>query len=111
NDVWGFFMSGKLSLLDTQGEWAYENGQLFLWAPDNVNPNYLSVLASIHQKGIIPSWQQSHIRIENITFQGQTVAGVSTEGAGNVTVTGCEFRYCYIGLQSSGTNNFYIGND
>src|SRR5690606_38997679 len=27
------------------------------------------------------------------------------------TVTGCEFRYCYIGLQSSGTNNFYIGND
>ena len=111
SDDWGFFMSGKLSLLDTQGEWAYENGQLFLWAPDNVNPNYLSVLASIHQKGIIPSWQQSHIRIENITFQGQTVAGVSTEGAGNVTVTGCEFRYCYIGLQSSGTNNFYIGND
>ncbi len=108
---WGFFLSGKLSQLDVPGEWAWEDGQLYLWAPGNADPNGLSVLASIHNKGVVPHWQQQHIRIENLTIQGQTSTALSNDGANNVVVTGCEMRFCYLGLQSSGNNNQYINNE
>ncbi len=110
NNDWGFFLSGKLSQLDMAGEWAYENGQLFMWAPDNADPNDLEVLASIHNKGVIAHWNRQHIRIQDLTIQGQTTTAISTEVASNVTVTGCEIRYSYLGVQSSGTNNSYINN-
>ncbi|MDQ3101797.1 MAG: right-handed parallel beta-helix repeat-containing protein, partial [Bacteroidota bacterium] len=111
NKNWGFFLSGKLSQLDTPGEWAWENGQLYLWAPGNADPNTLIVLASIHNKGVMPHWQRQHIRVENLTIQGQTSSALSNEGASNVIVTGCEMRYCFLGLQSSGNNNQYTNNE
>jgi hypothetical protein len=112
NDDWGFFLAGKLSELDMAGEWYHDpvNGQLYLWAPNNANPNSLSVLASIHEKGVVPGWQKSHFRIENLTIQGQTRFGISTEVSNNIVVTNCTIRHCYIGISSSGNNNHYTNN-
>ncbi len=112
NNNWGFFLAGKLAQLDMAGEWYYDanSDQLYLWAPNNSNPNNLTVHASIYEKGAIPYWQRQHIRIENLVFQGQTNAGISTETSNNVIVTNCEFRYCYTGITSSGSQNQYINN-
>jgi len=112
NNDWGFYIRGKLSALDMAGEWFHDasTNQVFLWAPDNANPNNLQVEACIYQHGMVPGWQREYIRIQDLTFQGQTAAGVSTEVAHNVTVTGCTFRYLYKAISSSGSNNKYLNN-
>ncbi len=109
---WGFFIQNKLSALDMAGEWFHDaaTNQLYFWAPNNANPNTLDVQACTVNHGFAPGWQRQHIRIENITFQGQTAAGISTEVAHHVVVTGCTFRHMYKAISSSGSNNQYIGN-
>lgn len=109
---WGFYLCNKLSELDMPGEWFYDatNGRVYLWAPNNANPNNINVLGSIHNRGIVPTWQRNHIRIENLCFQGQKGEGVYVEGANNVTVTGCTFRHLYKAIGSSGNNNTYSNN-
>jgi hypothetical protein len=112
NNDWGFFLQNKLSMLDMPGEWFHDpnTGHLYLWAPANADPNSLTVYASIHEHGLVPGWQQQHLRIQDLTFQGQTAAGISTEVAHHVTVTGCTFRYLYKAISSSGSNNHYLNN-
>ncbi len=109
---WGFFIQNSLAALDAPGEWYHDasSGQLYVWLPGNANPNNAMVLASTVHHGFAPGWQRQHIRIENITFQGQTAAGISTEVAHHVVVTGCTFRYLYKAVSSSGSNNLYINN-
>ena len=111
-DDWGFFLQNKLSALDMAGEWYHDtsSGHIYLWAPGNADPNGLAVYASIHEHGLVPGWQQQHLRIQDLTFQGQTAAGISTEVAQNVTVSGCTFRYLYKAISSSGGNNRYVDN-
>lgn len=112
SDNWGFFIQNKLSALDMAGEWYHDaaNGQIYLWAPDNANPNSLKVEAAIHERGFAPGWQQQHMRIQDLCFQGQTASGISTETSHYVTVTGCTFRYLYHAISSTGTNHTYSNN-
>ncbi len=112
NRNWGFYICGKLQELDMAGEWYYDAGtqQLYLWAPNNANPNSMTVLASIYDKGVVPGYQRSHIRIENLIIQGQTAQGISTEVSNNVLVTNCTIRHCFNGISSSGSDNQYTGN-
>lgn len=109
---WGFFIQNSLAALDAPGEWYHDasTNQLYVWLPGNANPNNAQVLASTMNHGFVPGWQRQHIRIENMTFQGQTAAGISTEVAHHVVVTNCTFRYCYKAVSSSGSNNQYINN-
>ena len=112
NNDWGFFLQNKLSALDSPGEWFHDatTGHIYLWAPNNANPNSLQIEASVYQHGLVPGWQQQHLRIQDLCFQGQTAAGISTEVAHHITVTGCEFRFLYKAISSSGSNNNYLNN-
>ncbi len=35
---WGFYLDGKLWMLDQPGEWVQENGKIYLWMPDSAAP-------------------------------------------------------------------------
>lgn len=112
NNDWGFFLQNKLNMLDTAGEWFYDasTGHIYLWAPGNSDPNNMEIRASVHEHGFVPGWQQQHLRIQDLTFEGQTAAGISTEVASHITVTGCTFRYLYKAISSSGSDNQYLNN-
>ncbi len=112
NDDWGFFLQNKLNMLDMAGEWFHDGatGHIYFWAPGNSDPNSMDIRASIHEHGLVPGWQQQHLRIQDLTFEGQTAAGISTEVASHITVTGCTFRYLYKAISSSGSNNQYLNN-
>ncbi len=109
---WGFFIQNSLHALDAEGEWYHDAaaGQLYFRAPGNADPNTMNVLASVYDHGFAPGWQREHIHVENMVFQGQTAAGVSTEVAHHVIIRNCTFRYMYKGISSSGSNNLYTDN-
>ena len=113
NEDWGFFLQNKLNMLDAPGEWYHDQGtgHVYLWAPGNADPNTLSIQASIHDRGFAPGWQQQHIRIQDLCFQGQTASAVSTETSHHVTVTGCTFRHVLHAISSTGTNHRYTDNE
>lgn len=111
NYDWGFFLSNKLSALDSPGEWYHDasSGVLYLWAPNGVNPSTLTVEASVHDHGVWVEWQRTNIRVQDIMFRGQRTAGVEVNGSNN-TVTGCSFERLNHGIRSYGSNNTYTAN-
>ncbi|MBX2972198.1 MAG: right-handed parallel beta-helix repeat-containing protein [Flavobacteriales bacterium] len=111
NYNWGFFLCNKLSELDAPGEWFHDaaTGTLYLWAPGGANPNSLQVEASVHDHGVSIEWQRTRVRVQDIAFRGQRVAGVYNTGTYN-TVSGCTFEKSFHGIQSYGSNNTYSGN-
>lgn len=113
SERWGFFMKGKLSELDSPGEWYYDAfaQQLYFWAPNSGNPNSQTVEAAVYRNGVNCYWHRSYLRIENLEFRHQRLAGVLNDGADHVTVTGCTFRNLYHGIRCAGTSSNYSGND
>ena len=112
NHPWGFYLVGKLSELDSPGEWYYDPvaKKLYLWAPGGGNPGNLQVEASVYNNGVNCYWQRAYIVVEDMAFRHQRLAGVLNDGANHVTVQRCDLRQLYHGIRSSGPNDTYDGN-
>lgn len=112
NEPWGFFITGKLELLDSPNEWFWDSStnQLYIWVQNNQNPNNLVVEASVYNTGIILPWMRHHFTISNIHFEKQTYAGVEFSAAYNSTIQNCIFDRGYFGIRNYGSNNSFINN-
>ena len=86
-----FYMVGNLDELDTAGEWYYDasQGTLYLWAPDNANPNNISVEAK-KRKYAFDISGKSYINIENIKIFSSTIYGINSS---NCTIDGIKANY------------------
>jgi hypothetical protein len=116
NDPWGFYITKKLSELDSPGEWFFDAAQqkLYLWAPNGGNPNSQNVEAAVYRAGVNCYWQKHDMSITDIAFRHQRLAGVFNDGATKVTVSGCDFRELFHGIRSAGgscnfNNNTFQG--
>ena len=109
---WGYFLCNKLSELDAPGEWFHDvaSGQLYLWAPNNANPNSLQVEVSVRERGINVYWSRQFVTIRDVAFQHQYLAGIWLDGASNIIIRECTFRELYHGLRTVGTNCQYLNN-
>lgn len=112
NETWGFFLTGKLALLDSPNEWFWDSStnQLYLWCANNQNPNNLVVEASTYSAGILLPWMRHHFVMRNLAFEKQTYAGVEVAGAYSNTIQNCVFNSSYFGIRSYGSNNTYTNN-
>ncbi|MBS1581987.1 MAG: right-handed parallel beta-helix repeat-containing protein [Bacteroidetes bacterium] len=110
--AWGYFLCNKLSELDAPGEWYYDPtaGMLYLQAPGNADPNTLTVEASTRDVGALIGWNRQYVRIQDLEFRHQRVAGVRNDGGHYITVTNCTFHDMYHGIRSYGSNNTYSGS-
>lgn len=86
-----YYIEAHLACLDTAGEWYYDKDtrELYLWAPDNVDPNALSI------KGKVKDYSFSfgncdYITIKGLEFEGSTIC---TWGANSFVVEDCSFKY------------------
>ena len=81
----GGWLMGVPGLLDSEGEWCWKEGILYLWAPGGKNPDPLFVEAKVRDLGIDLS-ERSYIVLNNITVFSATV---SMNGAMHCIMDGC----------------------
>jgi len=87
----GYFIEGKLGLLDEENEWFYDvkTKQLYLWAKDGVNPQSLNI------RGKVQSYALNINSSEHVTFKGINFFGTSfnIKKSQFVTVEDAELLY------------------
>ena len=69
----GYFLEGKLGLLDDENEWFYDvkSKQLYLWAEQGVNPETLNIRGKV-QSYAVNIKHSKHINLQGINFFGTT---------------------------------------
>lgn len=64
-----FYLEGKLWMLDSPGEWAWSNGELYLWMPDGQAPG-TRVLAAPQTNSVINAQGSTGVTIQNVRIFG-----------------------------------------
>lgn len=87
----GYFLEGKLGLLDTAGEWFFEprDKTLYLWPPNNGDANELEIRGKT-QSYAFDVGKSSFIEIRGLNFFATTVRFKQSR---NVTIEDCNFLY------------------
>ena len=90
-DRHGYFLEGKLGLLDVEGEWFYEpkDKTIYLWAPGGKNPNDLKIRAK-RRSYAFDADTCSYIKVVGFDFFGSTVKFDSCD---HITVENCNLLY------------------
>lgn len=87
----GYFLEGKLALLDEEKEWFYDakSKEIYLWAPDGAHPKDFQIKGK-NQSYAFDIANCSYISLEGLDFFGTTFkANEST----HITVENCNFMY------------------
>ena len=87
----GYFLEGKLGLLDEENEWFYDSktNTIYLWAPEGKNPKEFEIKGKT-QSYAFDIRNSSHIKIEGFNFFGSTF---NTFNSTHVTVENCDLKY------------------
>ena len=86
-----YFLEGKLDLIDSPGEWFFdnENDTLYFMPPEGVNPSVENIRAKTQAYGF-SFYDSSRITLENIDFFATTFR---FENCDNCTVSGSHLLY------------------
>ncbi len=68
-DIKKFYLEGKLWMLDSPGEWAWDQGKLYLWMPDGSAPD-ARVLAAPETASVIDARASSNLTIHGVRIVG-----------------------------------------
>jgi len=71
---WGYYLEGKLSELDADGEWFYDATSQKLYVK-TTNPNSQNIEASVYENGIYIH-NQNYLTIKNLNFKQQQTNGI-----------------------------------
>jgi parallel beta-helix repeat protein len=101
-----FYFDNKLSLLDTDGEWFYDNATQTLYLMSAMNPNTLTVEGSTNLLGIAGNDNRSNNTFQNLRFEHFAQEGIRIMGSGaNNVIQNCEFNNNNQALFVSGAGN------
>lgn len=87
----GYFLEGKLGLLDEENEWFYNHITqiLYLWTPEGKHPKDFEIKGKT-QSYAFEIENSSHIKIVGIDFFGTTFKSYESE---HITIEDCNFKY------------------
>lgn len=96
---WGYYLDNILGELDSPGEWYFdpENRKIYLWPPDNADPNSLLVEGSTDDIGINVYWKDN-TTIENLSIRHHTDMGILVSTCDNIVIQNNTFEYCGKGI-------------
>ncbi len=94
--LWGYYLDNVLGELDSPGEWHLdpETNSVYLWPPDDADPNNLMVEGSTYDAGLRLYRNAYHITMENLTFKHQTGSGIMIDTCDHITIKSNRFEYC-----------------
>ncbi|MBK9148965.1 MAG: right-handed parallel beta-helix repeat-containing protein [Flavobacteriales bacterium] len=106
---WGYYLRNKLELLDAAGEWYHDRaaGMLYLWCPNNANPNNVLVEASVTDFGVYVGWQRHHIKVEGLHMRHQHTASLRLSGTSDLEALNCTFTDTRQAIYSTGNNQHF----
>jgi hypothetical protein len=93
-----YFIWGKRVLLDAANEWFLENGQLYLWAPNNANPNSRTVEVK-RRSYAFDLTDRSYIAVNGLHIFAATITtgdvnkSANEATAQNITLNNIHVRY------------------
>lgn len=87
----GYFLEGKLGLLDEENEWFYDSKSklVYLWTPEDKHPSELEIKGKT-QSYAFEIENSSHIKIDGLNFFGTTF---KTYESDHITVENCHLQY------------------
>jgi parallel beta-helix repeat protein len=101
-----FYVEGKLWMLDSPGEWAVQNGRLYVWAADGQSPEG-KVWASANGNGVNAD-NSSGITIDGVKIFSAT-DGISANGSTNLKVLNTDIDNSYRdGIWASGSKGLQV---
>lgn len=83
------YVFGALGALDTENEWHYQDGRLYLWAPGGADPNALAVAAT-RRRWAFDLSERSHIELHGLHI---FAASVNLERADHCLLDHCHARH------------------
>ena len=86
-----YFLEGKLDLIDSPGEWFFDNANntLYFMPPEGVNPSDANIRAKTQAYGV-SFYDSNRIKLENLDFFATTFR---FENCDNCTVNGSHLLY------------------
>jgi hypothetical protein len=107
---YGAYIDNNFSLLDTVNEWFLDTSmnKLFYYPAIGINPNNITIEASIYDYGINFISSINYLQLENIEFKNQSIAACKSSGNSfSFNINNCDFKNQYqYGISFLGTN-FY----
>ena len=87
----GYFLEGKLALLDEENEWFYnpKSKEIYLWAPDGKHPKNFKIKGKTHSYAFDIA-NSSYIKLEGLNFFGTTFKANESH---HITVENCDFMF------------------
>ncbi|MBA2662875.1 MAG: cadherin-like domain-containing protein [Bradymonadaceae bacterium] len=98
---WGYFIENKLNLLDAPGEWYFDtaSNQLYLYAPNGVNPSTLAVDVATQSNPL--QLGGNHIVADGLSIRHSVNGAVHIVYLNNhVTMRDCEVADSYWGIRA-----------
>jgi parallel beta-helix repeat protein len=103
-----FYVEGKLWMLDAPGEWAVQNGRLYVWSADGTSPEG-KVWASSSANGINAD-NSSGITVDGVTIFSAT-DGISADTSTNLKVLNTDITNSYRdGIWASGSKGLQVSS-
>ena len=86
----GFFIQNDVDTFDIVGDWAYVNGNLYMYFGSNSPSNYnvrVSTLDSFAKLN-----RREYITFDNLYLEGYNTHGIEVRNSRHITMTNCEFQ-------------------
>lgn len=89
----GYVLSGKDWMIDAPAEWSYDPdaGILKLWAPASVDPNTLTLEASVREHGILAT--QVPVKVSDVAVRLSALEGISVNGGPASVINNVDVAY------------------
>ncbi|MGB9773468.1 MAG: right-handed parallel beta-helix repeat-containing protein [Bacteroidota bacterium] len=105
-----YFLSRKLTFLDSAGEWYYDEvaKKLYLWLPNSSAPNANDIIEYSSYSFGINAWQVPYITVKDLEFRYQQIASIYITRADGVEISNNSFYGAKYGILGWGGPGDYL---
>jgi parallel beta-helix repeat protein len=86
----GYFIQNDVDTFDIIGDWAYVNGNLYMYFGSNNPTNYAVKVSTLDSFSKLNN--KEYITFDNLNLEGYNAQAIEVKNSRHITVTNCEFQ-------------------